>query len=218
MDNSTSIETVAVKKVPGIRDMPVGIIEIIKKNLTDCDSYLMFVALEDANWVGESGYWWYTNDIDANFKSLKYASITVFMYMMETKVIIVDFSMFTYYMPKFLKYSNVDICDYVFDRFKHGSKENEKHGIEDGFRACDIFEYWVSVVCVEKNVSMLMWLMKTFPLKTYFAEYIISGIARYSKFEEGNDIMSKYVYRGVPCQGIWNKPYFNEWKSYYAKK
>jgi len=100
------------------------------------------------------------------------------------------FSMFANYTPKFPKYSNVDICDYVFYRFKQGSKENEKHGIEDSFHACAIFEYWVSIVCVEKNVSMLRWLMKTFPHKTYFSEYIISRIATYLQFEEGNEVMN----------------------------
>jgi hypothetical protein len=71
--------------------MPVEVIQTINKHLTDCNSYLMFVALENENWVGENGYWWYTDDIDANFKSLKYSNVTVFMYMMETKVVLVDF-------------------------------------------------------------------------------------------------------------------------------
>jgi hypothetical protein len=54
MDLSTAIET--VNKERGIRDMLVGVIETIKTHLAYCDSYMMFAALEDENWVGENGY------------------------------------------------------------------------------------------------------------------------------------------------------------------
>ena len=120
-------------------------------------------------------------------------------------------------MDLYIKYSNFEICEYVLDKYKIYANLYQKDDIEDRFRTCEKFEYWVSIACVEKNVSILKWLMKKFPLKTYFHEYIIYGITMNSKFEEGIEISNKYVYRGVDCQGIWNKPYYSGWKSSYAK-
>jgi hypothetical protein len=222
MDNSTSIDNVG--KQCGIRDMPVEVIDIIKGYMNPSDAYLVYIALEDKNWLyvqkWSNGFMTLYDD-HREWKALKLCNIDDLQFLMKSKVIPSSFCFYSTYIPLYIKYSNVDICEYVLDKFKINACLHQKDDIEDGFRECETFVYWVTIVCVEKNASILKWLMNKYPLKTHFHEDLIYGIVSYLqvliKFDEGFEIMMKYVYSGVPCPRFWKKPEFRGWKSSYAK-
>ena len=87
MDPSTSI--VAVNKQCGIRDMPVEVIDMIKGYMNPSDAYLVYIALEDKNWLyvqkWSNGFMTLYDD-HREWKALKLCNIADLQFMMESKV------------------------------------------------------------------------------------------------------------------------------------